>query len=275
MAVERALAEDRVEEDVTTLAAVPEGSRSRARILFRREGVLAGTDAVEATFLTVDPDLRIIWEAGEGEKVSADTVVARITGATRSILRGERAALNFLMHLSGVATAVALYVAAVRGKDVEILDTRKTTPGLRLLEKRAVVAGGGVNHRVDLAEMALLKENHVAAAGGITEAVRLVRKRSPKVPIEVEVENETELEEAIGLGVERVMLDNFTDEAIRKAVGRIRRCDNPPYIEVSGGYDLHRVATAASLGMDGISVGAVTHSATAMDVSLLLEEWES
>ncbi len=275
LAVECALAEDAVDRDVTTSAAVPAGARSRAKILFRTEGVLAGTDLVEAVFTAVDADLSIGWVAQEGERVMPGNVVANLAGATGSILRGERAALDFLMHLSGIATAVSLYVDAVGENDVEILDTRKTTPGLRLLEKRAVLAGGGCNHRVDLAEMALLKENHIAAAGGITEAVRLIRERFPGIPIEVEVENRTELEEAIGVRVERIMLDNFTDEEIREAVKRIKQCEKGPYIEVSGGYDLDRVASAAPLGMDGISVGAVTHSAPAVDVSLLLEEWES
>lgn len=272
LAVERSLAEDRVGEDVTTLAAIPEDSRSRAKILFRREGILAGVDAVEAVFRAVDPALLVEWPATEGDRIAAGAVVARLAGATRSILRAERPALNFLMHLSGIATMVARFVEAVGENDVEILDTRKTTPGLRLLEKRAVVAGGGVNHRRDLAEMALLKENHIAAAGGIAAAVRLVRERFPGVPVEVEVESMAELEEAIASGAERVMLDNFTDEAIRRAVARIDRCDHPPYIEVSGGYDRGRVAAAAPLGMDGISVGAITHSAPALDVSLLLED---
>jgi nicotinate-nucleotide pyrophosphorylase (carboxylating) len=272
LAVERALAEDRVDEDVTTLAAIPEESRGAAKILFRREGILAGVDAVDAVFRAVDPALRVEWRAAEGDRIAAGAVVARLSGATRSILRAERSALNFLMHLSGVATSVARFVEAAGDSGVEILDTRKTTPGLRLLQKRAVLAGGGVNHRRDLAEMALLKENHIAAAGGVAAAVRIVRERFPGVPVEVEVENLDELEEAIASGAERVMLDNFTDDAIRTAVERIRRAEKPPYIEVSGGYDLARVGAAASLGMDGISIGAVTHSAPAMDVSLLLEE---
>jgi len=272
IAVDRALAEDRVDDDVTTFAAVPADSRSVAKILFRNGGILAGADVTDSLFRAVDPNLEIEWLAAEGDRLEPGSTVAVLSGDTRSIVRAERAALNFLMHLSGIATAVARYVDAVRDHHVEILDTRKTTPGLRLLEKRAVLAGGGVNHRSDLAEMALLKENHIAAAGSIADAVRLIRERTPAVPIEVEVESLGQLEEVLRLGVDRIMLDNFTDDEIRRAVALIRGTGTPPYIEVSGGYDLGRVTAAASLGMDGISIGAVTHSAASLDVSLLLEE---
>ncbi len=274
-AVERALDEDRVDRDVTTLASVPPDARCRGRILFRSAGILAGIDAAGALFRTVDEEVVVEWAVGVGDRLRPGAVIARLEGRTRSILSAERGALNFMMHLSGVATWTARYVEAVRGTGVEILDTRKTLPGLRHLEKRAVAAGGGVNHRVDLASMALLKENHIAAAGSIEAAVRKVRALFPGVAVEVEVENLDELEETLDLDVERVMLDNFNDESIVEAVRRVRSRGGGPYIEVSGGFDLERAAKSASLGMDGISIGALTHSAPAADVSLLIEEAHS
>ena len=268
--VEDALAEDRVVEDVTTLAAVPADANARGVVLFRKEGILAGTEPFTAVFRSVDRDVPIRWKHSEGDRIGAGEEVCEIAGRASSLLRAERAALNFLMHLSGIATKTARFVDAVAGRDVEILDTRKTTPGLRHLEKAAVRAGGGVNHRPDLASMALIKENHIAAAGGITAAVAAVRERTPGIPIEVEIETPDQLDEVLPLGVERLMLDNFDDDSIRAAVDRIRRVDRPPYIEISGGVDLDRVERLAGLGVDGISIGALTHSAPAADVSLLL-----
>ncbi len=268
----RALDEDRVDRDVTTLSSVPESSRSRATVLFRSAGILAGTIPCEGSFHAIDRSLIVRWMKRDGESVGAKESVATIEGSTRSILRGERTALNFLMQLSGVATLTGRFVEAVRGKSVEILDTRKTTPGFRVLEKRAVVAGGGVNHRSDLAEMALLKENHIAAAGGIDRAVRGIRERFPGVPIEVEVETIDQLRQVLALEVNRVMLDNFSDEDTRRAVALVRSTEiRKPYVEASGGMTLERVSVVASLGVDGISIGSLTHSAPACDVSLLLE----
>jgi nicotinate-nucleotide pyrophosphorylase (carboxylating) len=269
-AVFRALEEDRVREDVTTNAIVGERREAEGRLLFRKEAVLAGVAPFEEAFLSVDPSALFRWSRAEGERVGANETVCRVSGAAAGLLRGERVALNFLMRLSGIATLTARFVEAVGGR-VEILDTRKTTPGLRLLEKRAVRAGGGTNHRMDLAALALLKENHIALAGGIREAVEAVRRTSPGVPIEVEVRGIAELEEALPLRVERIMLDNFDLQAVRAAVERVRREGGAPYVELSGGIDLAKAKAAANLGVDGISIGALTHSAPAADVSFLIE----
>ncbi|MFH1277720.1 MAG: carboxylating nicotinate-nucleotide diphosphorylase [Candidatus Eisenbacteria bacterium] len=268
-AVRLALDEDRADEDVTTRSVVPPGRRASGRVFFRKEGVLAGTRPFDETFRALGGGVEVRWSKREGEEVAAGEAVCVLKGPADTLLRGERAALNFLMRLSGVATLTAAFVRAVEGTGVEILDTRKTTPGLRLLEKGAVRAGGGVNHRMDRSALALIKENHIAVAGGITSAVNGVRKRFPGTPIEVEVENETELEEALGLAVERVMLDNFDLPAIESAMNRVRREERPPYVELSGGVTLEKAAKAGRLGVSGISVGALTHSAPAADVSFL------
>lgn len=270
-AVARALDEDRAGEDVTTLAVVPEGAAAEGRVLFRSGGVVAGTVPFDESFRAVDRSVRVKWERGEGERAEAGETVCRVRGAASSLLRGERAALNFLMRLSGIATFTARFVDAVRGTDVEILDTRKTTPGLRVIEKFAVRAGGGTNHRMDLSALALIKENHIQIAGGIAAAVGAVRARSPKIAVEVEVENLEQLEEALALGVERIMLDNFDIAGIKEAVRRVRSSGVSTYIELSGGVDLERAAEAAPLGVNGISIGALTHSAPAADFSFLFE----
>ncbi|MFH1679223.1 MAG: carboxylating nicotinate-nucleotide diphosphorylase [Candidatus Eisenbacteria bacterium] len=269
-AVQRALAEDRAVEDVTTLAIVPDDARNRGRLLFREPAVLAGTLLFDEAFWALDPGIAIVWLRREGERVGAGETVCRVAGAASALLRAERVALNFIMRLSGVATLTARFVEAAGGR-VEILDTRKTTPGLRILEKAAVRAGGGTNHRTSLADLALIKENHITAAGGIRAAVEAVRRRSPEIGIEVEVRNLEELEEVLPLRVEKVMLDNFETEAVRAAVGRIRREAHRPYIELSGGMNLEKVREAAALGADGISIGALTHSAPAANVSFLIE----
>jgi nicotinate-nucleotide pyrophosphorylase (carboxylating) len=269
-AVRRALLEDRAEDDITTLAIVRKEARATGRLLFREPAVLAGTFLFDETFRALDPGVSIEWSRGEGEKVDGGEMVARVEGSASALLRAERVALNFVMRLSGIATLTARFVEAAEGR-VEILDTRKTTPGLRILEKAAVRAGGGMNHRMSLADLALIKENHIAAAGGIRAAVDAVRRANPEIAIEVEVRNIEELEEVLPLRVERVMLDNFDEEAIRAAVARIRREAHAPYIEISGGMDLEKARAAAALGVDGISIGALTHSAPAANVSFLIE----
>ncbi|RPJ44034.1 MAG: carboxylating nicotinate-nucleotide diphosphorylase [Candidatus Latescibacterota bacterium] len=269
-AVVRALEEDRVEDDVTTNAVVTGKTPAAGRLLFRKSAVLAGVVPFEEAFLSLDPGVEFDWSAAEGDAVGAGETVCRVSGAASTLLRAERVALNFLMRLSGIATLAARFVEAV-GERVEILDTRKTTPGLRLLEKRAVLAGGGTNHRLDLSTLALIKENHVALAGGIREAVEAVRLRSPGVPIEVEVRSLEELELALPLRVERIMLDNFDLGTVRLAVARAQKEKETPYLELSGGVDLARAKEAADIGVDGISIGALTHSAPAADVSFLIE----
>ncbi|MBN1826188.1 MAG: carboxylating nicotinate-nucleotide diphosphorylase [Candidatus Eisenbacteria bacterium] len=267
----RALEEDRAEEDVTTASVVPPDRAASGRVLFRKEGVLAGVLPFDETFRILGGGVETLWVKREGEVAAAGETVCRFKGPAAAVLRGERVALNFLMRLSGVATLTASFVRAVAGTGVEILDTRKTTPGLRLLEKGAVRAGGGVNHRMDLSALALIKENHIRIAGGIDAAVERVRRNAPGVGIEVEVTNEKELEEALALSVDRVMLDNFDLADVEKSVKRARREKNPPYVELSGGMTVEKAAKAALLGVNGISVGALTHSAPAADLSLLFE----
>ncbi len=270
--IRSALREDRVDCDVTTLASVPEDHRSQARIIAKAEGVLSGTRAADAVFRFIDSTLGLSWEAKDGDRVRPMDVVLRIEGNTGSILRAERVALNFLMRLSGIATEAARYVEATGGNGTEILDTRKTTPGLRFLEKEAVRHGGGTNHRADLASMALLKENHLAAAGGILPAVAACRERFPGIPVEVEVVDFEGLRTAIESGAERIMLDNFTNEEIASAVEQTRAAGSRVYLEASGGFDLARVRAVAPLGVNGISIGALTHSVRSLDLSLLLED---
>ena len=273
--IDRALAEDVGAGDLTTEALVPTDSRSRARIVQKAPGVISGLHAAESVFRRVDPELRWHGHAAEGEW-REDGLVAEVAGATASILRGERVALNFLGRLSGVATLTAHYVRAVEGTGARILDTRKTTPGLRALEKAAVAHGGGVNHRFGLYDAILAKENHIAAAGGVGEATRVALAAAtgasaasrPAAFVEIEVRTLGELREALDAGAPRIMLDNMTLDEMREAVaiagGRAE-------LEASGNVSLENVRAVAETGVDLISVGALTHSAPALDLSLLIE----
>ena len=270
--IDRALAEDVGAGDLTAEALVPPGARSRARIVQKAPGVVAGLRVAESVFRRVDPALRWHGHAAEGEWRDGG-LVAEVAGSTAAILRGERVALNFLGRLSGVATLTARYVQAVDGTGTRILDTRKTTPLLRALEKEAVLAGGGVNHRFGLFDAILVKENHIAAAGGVAEATRLAlaaAARAPGGPVPVEIECATldELREALDAGAPRVLLDNMTLDQLREAValtaGRAE-------LEASGGVSLETVRAIAETGVDFVSVGALTHSAPALDLSLLVE----
>ena len=262
------LKEDTGSGDVTTDAIISPDHHSKARIVAKGDGVIAGQTVAAAVFKALDADVEFLVLKRDGESVKKGDVVAMITGKTRAILTGERVALNFLQRLSGIATTTARFVKAVEGTTTKILDTRKTTPGLRDLEKFAVRMGGGFNHRTNLAEMALIKENHIEAAGSITQAVERVRKMAP-VPVEVEVKNMEELEEALGLDLDRIMLDNWDIESTRKAVayvgGRVP-------LEASGNMTVERIGEVALTGVDFISVGALTHSFSALDLSLLIEE---
>ena len=263
-----ALAEDLGEGDVTTRAVVPDGARARAVIRQKEPGVLAGLEVARAVFERVDPELQVELLAPEGEWREPGPV-AEITGAAASILAGERVALNFLGRLSGVATLTARYVRAVEGTGVRILDTRKTTPGLRELEKEAVRAGGGVSHRSGLYDAILVKENHAALAGGVGEAARLALEAAPAGTLaEVECRTSEELQEALRAGITRILLDNMTPDQLRAAVGLVA---GRAELEASGGITLDTVRAVAETGVDYISVGALTHSAPALDLSLLLE----
>jgi nicotinate-nucleotide pyrophosphorylase (carboxylating) len=265
-AVLAALAEDIGAGDVTTEATVPEDAVGTADLLVKERGVVCGLRAAEATFRALDPEVRFEALANEGDEVEPPAVVARVTGSERAILTGERVALNFLGRLSGIATLTRRYVEAVEGTGAAVLDTRKTTPGLRALEKHAVVAGGGRNHRFGLDDAVLVKDNHIRAAGSLTGAVELVRAASD-LPVEVECDTLAQVGEAVALGVDAILLDNMTLDELREAVsltaGRAR-------LEASGGVSLDTVRAIAETGVDEISVGALTHSARSLDVSLEL-----
>jgi nicotinate-nucleotide pyrophosphorylase (carboxylating) len=266
-AIEDFLSEDVGTEDVTTNAIVPADHRSSAKIIAKAAGVLAGQGFAREVFTALDRDITYRELRRDGETLSPGDVVATIEGATRAILTAERLALNILQRLSGIATLTKTFVDAVSGTKAQILDTRKTTPGMRSMEKYAVTMGGGVNHRRDLTEMALIKENHIAVAGSIDRAVELVRARS-RVPVEVEVRTMDELAQALEAKVQRIMLDNWDTKSMRDAVilvsGRVP-------LEASGNMTVTRVREVAATGVDFISVGALTHSAVALDMSLLHE----
>ncbi|MBM3307693.1 MAG: carboxylating nicotinate-nucleotide diphosphorylase [Candidatus Eisenbacteria bacterium] len=269
--VRRALAEDVGAGDVTTDATVAAGAVGRAAIVAKAAGVIAGLDVAEAVFRELDGDIVFGARVAEGARVAAGAVVATVRGRARAILTGERTALNFLQRLSGIATAASRYAAALEGTGARLLDTRKTAPGMRALEKRAVALGGGANHRMGLWDMALVKDNHIAAAGGVARAVERVKAARPDLAVEVEVTTLDGLREALAAGADRVMLDNMSEADMRDAVRAARAAPRPPEIEISGGVSLENVRALASLRPDFISVGAVTHSAPALDLSLTLE----
>jgi nicotinate-nucleotide pyrophosphorylase (carboxylating) len=265
--VARALAEDVGSGDVTTAATVPSGARARARIKQKAPGVIYGLDAAEAAFRALDPEIQVARLVEEGVWREGGPVLAA-EGSAAAILTAERTALNFLQRLSGVATLTARCVQAIEGTSARILDTRKTTPGLRALEKAAVAAGGGTNHRVGLYDAVLIKENHAALAGGVGAAVRSARAQAPALLVEVECRTLAEVDEALAAGAARILLDNMTDDQLRAAVAR---AGGRAELEASGGITLARLREVASTGVNFISVGALTHSAPALDLSLLLE----
>jgi nicotinate-nucleotide pyrophosphorylase (carboxylating) len=272
--VARALAEDLGEGDVTAEATVPAEARARARIVQKAPGVVYGLAAVAEAMRQCgveDVDNLVVEGQWRGE-VPAEVLLA--SGSARSLLAAERTALNFLGHLSGVATLTARFVEAVAGTGARILDTRKTTPGLRALEKGAVAAGGGRNHRFGLYDAILIKENHIAAAGSVAKAVYGARTVHPDLAVEVEVRDLEEVAYALGTGADRLLLDNMDEETLRDAV-RLRDENagggEGPSLEASGGVDLETVRGIAETGVDFISVGALTHSAPSLDFSLLLE----
>jgi nicotinate-nucleotide pyrophosphorylase (carboxylating) len=266
--IARALAEDLGEGDVTTRAVVPEGARARALIRQKEPGVLAGLGVATTVFERVDPELELELLAPEGEWREPGPV-AEVSGAAASILAAERVALNFLGRLSGIATLTARYVRAVEGTGARILDTRKTTPGLRELEKEAVRAGGGVSHRSGLYDAILVKENHAALTGGVGEAARRALAAAPDgVKVEVECRTFEEIQGALDAGITRILLDNMTPDELRAAV---ELAGGRAELEASGGIALDTVRAVAETGVDFISVGALTHSAPALDVSLVLE----
>ena len=269
--IDLALAEDRGPGDWTTRWIVSARARGEAEIIAKEPGVIAGLAIASAVFLRLDP--RVEFEAGvsDGDRVEKGMLVAAISGPARAILTGERTALNFLQRLSGVATVTRRFVDAIAGTRARILDTRKTTPGWRTLEKGAVRAGGGDNHRIGLFDMVLIKENHAALAGGIAEAIRRIRDANTRgLRLEVEIHDVSQLRTTIAARVDRVLLDNMTVEQIQEAVKLVRKRAAGIEIEASGNMTLERVRAVAEAGVDFISVGALTHSAPALDLSLLL-----
>jgi nicotinate-nucleotide pyrophosphorylase (carboxylating) len=269
-----ALAEDIGPGDATAEAVVPADARGRARILQKQAGVLFGLDAAEEAFRQAGAETfdRVVVEGTWREQVPVQ--VALVTGPARALLAGERVALNLLGRLSGVATLTARYVEAVAGTRARILDTRKTTPGLRALEKAAVAAGGGRNHRIGLYDAILIKENHAALAGGVGEAVRLAAERRPDLVAEVECRDLGEVREALAAGARRILLDNMAPDELRAAVAardEAAQAGEGAALEASGGVTLETIGAIAATGVDYVSVGALTHSAPALDVSMLME----
>ena len=269
--VRRALAEDLAGGvDVTSAATVPADQIAVGDLVARAAGVVAGLPVAAAVFAAVDPRVVVEPAARDGDRVGSGAVLATVTGPTRSLLTAERTALNLLCHLSGVATATARWVDAVAGSGAAIRDTRKTTPGLRALEKYAVRRGGGQNHRMSLSDAALVKDNHVLAAGGVRKAFALVRAAYPDLPVEVECDSPAQVREAVVAGADLVLLDNMTPAELAGSVAITRPAG--VRTEASGGLTLDRAAAVAATGVDYISVGALTHSAPILDIALDLRE---
>jgi len=258
--------------DITTTSIVPPYLQTTGQIISRSCGILAGIEFAKATFAIVDDTLSFNIHINDGEKLTTGDVIVRVSGSARSILTAERTALNFLGHLSGIATRTANFVKAVEGTGTVILDTRKTIPGLRLAEKYAVKCGGGENHRMGLYDMILIKDNHITAAGGITQALTvLYSKGKPNVPVEIEVSNLRELEQVLTSPVDRIMLDNFTPEMTQQAVKLRKEKNSEIPFESSGGINIDTVRDYAKIGVEFISIGAIIHSAPQLDLSLELE----
>jgi nicotinate-nucleotide pyrophosphorylase (carboxylating) len=262
-----ALGEDLGSGDVTTAATVPPEARARGLVTQKAPGVVFGLEAAEQTFLALDPEASLRRLVGEGEWRELGQVL-EIEGRAAALLSAERTALNFLQRLSGVATMAARCVQAIEGTGARILDTRKTTPGLRALEKAAVAAGGATNHRAGLYDAILIKENHATIAGGVAAAVRMAREREPDLPLEVEARDLDEVDEALAAGAPRILLDNMDPDQLRAAVAHVA---GRAELEASGGVTLQTLRDVASTGVDVVSVGAITHSAPALDLSLILE----
>lgn len=264
--IDAALREDMPEGDITSESIIPADARSEAIFLAKEDGILAGLAVARRVFEKIDSAVEFTGKIQDGAAFHKSDILARLKGPTIALLKGERTALNFLQHLSGVATATRRFVDAVAGTKAKILDTRKTTPGLRLLEKYAVKAGGGTNHRLSLSDMVLIKDNHLRHVGSVAEAVRRARAAAkPGVRIEVEAADLSQVRDALAAGADMIMLDNMTlemmSEAVTLSAGRVP-------LEASGNMSLDRVRAVAETGVDYISVGALTHSARAVDISL-------
>ncbi len=265
-----ALEEDRVRDDVTTNSLKDYDNQVTAAVIAKENGIISGTGVFINTFITVDPVISIDVFKGDGSEVKKGDIVLEIKGMESSILKAERTALNFLQRLSGIATLTKKFVDKLKPYHTTLLDTRKTTPGMRYLEKKAVKDGGGSNHRMNLEDMAMVKDNHIEMAGAISNAVKKIREKFPGKKIEVEVKNLTELEEALSLNVDMIMLDNFNTGMLEYAVQAVKQSQNRhrPKLEISGNVDLENIEQKAAVSVDFISVGALTHSFTSLDLSL-------
>lgn len=268
-AIRSALAEDIGGGDITTRAILPPTQMTHGRFLAKAEGTIAGLDVACQTFKLLDQTVQFTPQIQDGQAVQPGQIIALVAGPAQAILSGERVALNFLQRMSGIATLTRQFVEAIAGTKAVILDTRKTAPGLRAADKLAVRLGGGQNHRFGLYDMALIKDNHITAvAGDLAEAVNRVRAHAPEIPIEIEVTNLAQLKTALRLPVQRIMLDNMTLDEMRRAV-KISAGSIP--LEASGNVNLETIRAIAETGVDYISIGALTHSVKALDISLLLE----
>ena len=269
-AVQRALQEDVGSGDITAQL-IPAGEMAKARIISRERAIIAGKAWVDEVFRQLDPSVSVIWRVQEGEWVRPDQTLFELEGSARSLLTGERCALNFLQSLSGTATLCRSYADRVAGTGVKLLDTRKTIPGLRIAQKYAVSVGGCFNHRIGLYDAFLIKENHIMAAGGISAAVAQAHQIAPGKPVEVEVETLTQLDEAIDAGADIIMLDNFTPATMTDAVKHAReRSQGRVKLEASGGITDATLLSYASTGVDFISIGALTKDCKAIDLSMRL-----
>ena len=267
--IEHALQEDIGDGDITTNTVIPGEMQTTATMTAKADGVVAGLPVAERVFRKLNPDIEWTSNIEDGSFVKKGDVLVQVKGSFRALLTGERLALNFLQRMSGIATETSKYVEAVREFPTEILDTRKTVPGLRLLDKYAVKMGGGTNHRIGLYDMVMIKDNHIKVAGGITQAVRTIRSAiSEGVKIEVETTNLNEVEEAIAAGADIIMLDNMDNDTMKRGVELI---NGRAKVEASGNMTLERVKEVAATGVDYISIGALTHSVKALDISMNID----
>ncbi len=265
--IKAAIKEDMPSGDLTTESLAMAPKMGHAKLIAKQDLILSGSSAFEQTMLMLDPTIKVVWHFEEGQKILQKQIICTLQGDLVQILKAERVALNFLMHLSGIATLTRKFVDLVNPYGTKILDTRKTTPAYRELEKRAVVHGGGLNHRLNLSTAILIKDNHISMMSGITPAVERVRSYTDTA-IEVEAKNISEVKECVGLKIQRVLLDNMNNDLLKQSLALI-----PPGMEseASGNMSLDRVAQVAELGVNYISVGALTHSAPSVDVSLLFD----
>jgi len=270
--VRLALNEDVRTGDYTSLWTLPAEQVQTAKLIAKEDGVVAGLPIIELVFAELGGKVKVETYIQDGEPVKVGTQIASITGETKTLLSGERVMLNFLQQLSGVATITNKFANALKGGKTKVLDTRKTIPGFRTLQKYAVLAGGGSNHRMGLWDMVLVKDNHIAAAGGVLEAWEAVKKQNTgNLKVEIEVENLEQLKLLLGLGVNRIMLDNMSNDLMCEAVKIVKESGDPVELEASGNMTLERVKELADIGLDFISVGALTHSVKALDISMRIK----